>query len=109
VRAGNFLFISGQLPLDPAGRFVEGTIGDQALQTLRNVQAIVEKAGGGISDLVQCTIYISDIKLWPEVNKVYGEFLSGVPVLPARAVVPVKELHYGAQIEIQAVALLDAK
>jgi 2-iminobutanoate/2-iminopropanoate deaminase len=106
VRAGNLLFISGQLPLDAAGRLVEGTIGVQALQALKNVRAIVEEAGGAVSDLVQCTLYVSDIDQWAEVDRVYGEFLAGVSVLPARAVVPVKTLHHGAQIEVQAIAVL---
>jgi len=72
----------------------------------RNVRAIVEAAGGTIAEIVQCTIYVSDITHWTEVDGIYGAFFAEVPVLPARAVVPVKEMHYGAQIEIQAVAFL---
>jgi 2-iminobutanoate/2-iminopropanoate deaminase len=106
VRAGNFLFVSGQLPLDRNGIVVKGTVSDEAAQALENVRAIVESAEGTIADIVQCTIYISDIAEWAEVNSVYGVFFSKVPVLPARAVVPVKEMHYGAHIEIQAVAFL---
>ena len=53
-----------------------------------------------------CTIYVSDISHWPEVDGIYGAFFADVPVLPARAVVPIKELHYGAHIEIQAIAVL---
>ena len=109
VRIGDLLFISGQLPVDPEGRFVSGTVAAQAKQALSNIRAIVEAAGGTIAHLVQCTIYVSDITHWAEVDKVYGTFMSGVPVLPARAVVPVKEMHYGAQIEIQAIASLHSK
>jgi 2-iminobutanoate/2-iminopropanoate deaminase len=106
VRVGDLLFISGQLPLDPEGRLVTGTIADQAKQALSNIATIVEAAGGTMAHLVQCTIYISDIAHWVEADKVYGAFMSGVPILPARAIVPVKEMHYGAQIEIQAIAAL---
>lgn len=106
VRVGTLLFVSGQLPLDPEGRMVTGTISDEAKQALSNVRAIVEAAGGTIANLVQCTIYICDIAHWSEVDKIYSAFFFGVPVLPARAVIPVKEMHEGAHIEIQAVAVL---
>lgn len=106
VRAGDTLFIAGQLPLDARGNMVEGDVSRQAAQTLRNIQAILKAAGGDLDNLVQVTIYVSDIELWPEVNAVYQELLEDVHVPPARAVVPVRELHYGAKIEIQAVAYL---
>jgi 2-iminobutanoate/2-iminopropanoate deaminase len=109
VRVGDLLFVSGQLPLDAQGRFVGGTITDQTEQALSNIRAIVESAGGTLAHLVQCTIYISDIAYWAKVDKAYEAFLSGMPVLPARAVVPVKEMHYGADIEIQAIAFLTSK
>jgi 2-iminobutanoate/2-iminopropanoate deaminase len=107
VRVGSFLFISGQLPIDRDGNAVKGTVAQEAAQTLENIRAILEAAGGTIADIVQCTIYISDIAQWAEVNGTYGAFFSEVPVLPARAVVPVKEMHYGAHTEIQAIAFLN--
>jgi 2-iminobutanoate/2-iminopropanoate deaminase len=107
VRIGNFLFVSGQLPIDRDGNVVNGTIAEEVAQALENIRAIMEAAEGSIEDIVQCTIYISDIAHWPEVDGIYGAFFSGVPVLPARAVVPVKEMHYGARIEIQATAFLN--
>jgi 2-iminobutanoate/2-iminopropanoate deaminase len=106
ILVGGLLFISGQLPLAPEGHLVGSTVAEQTKQALSNVKAILEAAGGTLSNLVQCTIYVSDITHWGEVDKVYGTFMSGVPVLPARAVVPVKEMHYGAQIEIQAIAAI---
>jgi reactive intermediate/imine deaminase len=106
VRAGNLLFISGQLPLDRDGNIVRGSIGREVTQALENIRGIVEAAKGSIGDIVQCTIYVSDVSLWPDVNEIYGAFFASVPVLPARAVVPVKELHHGAHIEIQAIAVL---
>ena len=107
VKVGPWLFISGQLPVALDGNVVAGTIAEEAAQALENIRAIVEAADGTIADIVQCTIYISDIGHWPEVNGIYGAFFSEAPVLPARAVVPVKEMHYGAHIEIQAVAFLN--
>jgi 2-iminobutanoate/2-iminopropanoate deaminase len=106
VRVGTLLFISGQLPLDREGRMVSGTIVDQARQTLSNVRGIVEAAGGTMANLVQCTIYISEISHWGDVNDVYGGFFAGVSVLPARAIVPVNEMHHGVHIEIQAIAAI---
>jgi 2-iminobutanoate/2-iminopropanoate deaminase len=106
VRVGSLVFISGQLPLDREGRFVSGTIADEARQALSNVRAVVEAAGGNIASLVQCTIYISEITHWAEVDAVYGTFFSGISVLPARAIVPVKEMHHGACVEIQAIAAI---
>jgi 2-iminobutanoate/2-iminopropanoate deaminase len=106
VRMGNLLFVSGQLPINRDGHMVVGSITEQALQALANVRAIVEAAQGTIADIVQCTIYLSDIAHWAKVDGIYGAFFSKVPVLPARAVVPVKEMHFGAHIEIQAIAFL---
>jgi 2-iminobutanoate/2-iminopropanoate deaminase len=106
VRMGNFLFVSGQLPLDHGGTLLDGTVAQEAAQALQNIRAIVEAAGGTIAGIVQCTICLSDMAQWPAVNGIYGAFFSEVPVLPARAVVPVKELPRGAHIEIQAIAFL---
>jgi 2-iminobutanoate/2-iminopropanoate deaminase len=106
VRVGSLVFISGQLPLDREGRLVGGTIADEARRALSNVRAVVEAAGGNIASRVQCTIYISEITHWAEVDAVCGTFFSGISVLPARAIVPVKEMHHGARVEIQAIAAI---
>lgn len=106
VRIGNFLFVSAQLPLDQGGNVLTGTVAQEVAQALQNVRAIVEAADGTISDIVQCTVYISDIAYWPEINGIYGAFFSEVPILPARTVVQVKELPNGAHIAIQAIAFL---
>jgi len=107
VRIGGFLFVSGQLPIDHSGNFVKGTLAQETTQTLENIRAIVEAADGSTADIVQCTIYISDIADWPEVDGIYGVFFSDVKVLPACTVVPVKEMHHGAHIEIQAIAFMN--
>jgi 2-iminobutanoate/2-iminopropanoate deaminase len=104
VKNGNLVFVSGQLPFTTSGEILVGSVADQTKQALENVRAIVESAGGELRDVAQVTVYVSDIDNWPEVNRVYQEFFAGVPTPPARAVVPVRGLHYGAAIEIQAIA-----
>jgi 2-iminobutanoate/2-iminopropanoate deaminase len=101
----NMVFISGQIPVVPgSGEKLNGPINEQTLQVLKNIKAIAEAAGSDISKVLKVTVYISDIELWGEVNKVYSAFFG--PHKPARAVIPVKDLHYGCKIEMDAVAAL---
>ncbi|MEO7653811.1 MAG: RidA family protein [Bryobacteraceae bacterium] len=106
VKAGAFLFIAGQLPFDLDGKMANGDAAAQTALCMRHIRTILEATGGSLANLVQVTVYVSDIGEWPSVNAAYRDCMTGVPVPPARAVVPVKELHFGAQIEIQAVAYL---
>ena len=97
------VYVAGQLPIDPADRNRPlGNIEEQTERTLRNVEAILVAAGSGLDRVLQMTIYISDIELWGGVNVAYARVMGAHK--PARAVVPVKDLHYGYQIEIQAIA-----
>ena len=97
------VFVAGQLPIDPTDRTKPvGSIEEQTEQTLRNVEAILEASGSGLDLVLQMTIYVSDISLWGGVNAAYSRVMGASK--PARAVVPVKDLHYGYQIEIQAIA-----
>jgi 2-iminobutanoate/2-iminopropanoate deaminase len=99
------IFISGQIPVVPiTGEKLTGSIDEQTLQVLKNIKAITEAAGSNISKILRVTVYISDIELWGEVNKVYASFFGDHK--PARAIVPVKELHYGCKIEMEAIAAL---
>jgi reactive intermediate/imine deaminase len=95
-------FVSGQLPTVPGStdRTV-GSIEQQTEQTLRNVEAVLEAAGSSLAKCVQMTIYISEMELWGRVNAAYAKVMGESK--PARAVVPVGALHYGYQIEIQAI------
>lgn len=105
VRSGNLLFISGQIPLEPAtGEMVDGDIGVQTRRVLENLSAIVEAAGGSLRDVVKTTIYLTDLNDFLSVNAVYGEFFGQEP--PARATVQVSKLPRGAAVEIEAVAVL---
>lgn len=109
VASGDLVFISGQLPLNEKGELVGTTIEEQTQQTLKNVEAILEKAGGSLQDLVSVTTYLVDGKLWPGFDAAYRQYLAKVEILPARAAVPVTGLNYGALIEIQAVARCSGK
>ena len=101
--SGNLVFVSGQLPIDPeTGEKVLGDIEDQTLQALKNVKAVLEAAGSGLDRVVKTTVYVSDIQLWDRVNRVYAQFFGDHK--PARAVVPTRNLHFGFQVEIEAVA-----
>jgi 2-iminobutanoate/2-iminopropanoate deaminase len=98
-----FVFVAGQLAFVPGqSEHRPGPIADQTDRTLRNIEAILKAAGSSLDKVVQMTIYVSDIALWAEVNTVYARIMGSHK--PARAIVPVKELHHGYQIEIQAIA-----
>ncbi len=102
---GGLVYVSGQLPVNPrAGERKVGPVEEQTEQVLRNVGAILEAAGSGLDRVLKMTVYVSDISLWPAVNSVYERVMGAHR--PARAVVPVKELHYGFQIEVEAIAAL---
>ena len=104
VRAGEFVFTSGQIALDPAtGELVAGGAEAETRQVLENLTAVLEAAGAGWRDVVRTTIYLADLGDFALVNKLYGERL-GVGVLPARSTVQVARLPRGAVVEIDAIA-----
>jgi 2-iminobutanoate/2-iminopropanoate deaminase len=97
------VFVAGQLPITPGqADHTVGSVAEQTERTLRNVAAILAAAGSGLDRVLSMTIYVSDIAHWPEVNTVYSRILGAHK--PARAVVPVKDLHYGYALEIQCIA-----
>ena len=102
------VYVSGQLPVHPktGGKRV-GSIEEQTSQALQNVAEILEAAGSDLSQVIKATVYISDIGLWDRVNKVYAEFFGAHR--PARAIVPTRELHFGYQIEIEAIAAVNER
>ena len=103
------VYVSGQLPIDPkTGEKKLGSIEEQTEQTLENIRAILQAAGSDLNRVLKMTVYVSDISLWGKVNEVYARVMGDHR--PARAVVPVKDLHHGFQIEIEAIAgLLDTQ
>lgn len=103
VKAGELVFCSGQIPLDPAtGELVAGGIEAQTAQVLKNLVEVLGAAGAGWNDVVKTTIYLTDLNDFAVVNRVYGEVVGSVP--PARATVQVAALPKGAAVEIDAVA-----
>ena len=101
------VYVSGQLPVDPeTGEKHIGSIEEQTSQALKNVAAILKAADSDLGQVIKATVYISDISLWDRVNKVYAEFFGAHR--PARAIVPTRDLHFGFQIEIEAIAAVAA-
>jgi 2-iminobutanoate/2-iminopropanoate deaminase len=103
VRAGNLVFVSGQIPLDPAtGQLVGGDIGVQTEQVLENLAAILEAAGSSLAQVVKATVYLRDLGEFGRMNEVYAKFFGENP--PARATVQVTRLPREAAVEIDVVA-----
>jgi 2-iminobutanoate/2-iminopropanoate deaminase len=103
VRAGNLVFVSGQIPLDPAtGQLVGGDIGVQTEQVLENLAAILEAAGSSLAQVVKATVYLRDLGEFGRMNEVYAKFFRENP--PARATVQVARLPREAALEIDVVA-----
>jgi len=102
VISGNLVFVSGQLPFPLNSKELPEGIEAQTLQALKNVEAVLISAGSSLDNLLNVQIFISDIALWPAVNQVYSVFLKDAK--PARTIVPCNTLHYGALIEINAIA-----
>jgi reactive intermediate/imine deaminase len=97
------IFVSGQLPMDLETRKpFTGSIEEQTELALRNVEAVLRAAGSDLDHVLQMTIYVSDMELWDAVNAAYARVMGDHR--PARAMIPVKDLHFGTKIEIQAIA-----
>ena len=108
VISNGMLYISGQLSVDTdTGKVVEGDIVVHTKQALHNLERVLTAAGLAKENVVQTRIYIPSVDYWPTVNQVYAEFFGQHK--PARAIVPCRELHYGALVEIEAIAELEAK
>lgn len=106
MRAGNLLFASGQIPIDPStGEFVAGGIVEQTEQVLRNLSAVFEAAGLGLSDIVKTTVFLADMDDFTAMNEVYGRFFGQNP--PARATVQAARLPRNAKVEIEATAVIE--
>ncbi len=105
IIAGGFIFISGQIPLDPAtGRLVEGGFKDKVRAVMDNIKSIIEAAGGSMDDLVKVTVYLRDISRFSDFNEVYKEYFKGDP--PARAVIEVSNLPKGVDLEVEAIGYI---
>lgn len=105
IQAGNFLFLSGQIPLDPkTGELVKGDIRKQTQQVLENIKGVLESQGLGMENVVKATLFLKDIGNFNQVNEVYANYFPSSP--PARSTVEVAKLPRDAEIEIEAIALI---
>ena len=103
IEHNGLIFVSGQLPIDLETRQpFTGPIDEQTELALRNVEVVLKEAGSDLDHVLQMTIYVSDMELWGPVNEAYARVMG--THRPARAMIPVKELHFGTKIEIQAIA-----
>jgi 2-iminobutanoate/2-iminopropanoate deaminase len=105
IRAGDLIFASGQIPIDPAtGEFVAGGVLEQTEQVLRNLTAVFEAAGVALNQVVKTTVFLADMDDFTAMNEVYGRFFSQQP--PARATVQAARLPRDARVEIEAIAVV---
>ena len=103
IEHNGILYLSGQLPIDPATKQIPKTIAEQTDQALKNVEAILNAAGSKKEKVLQARVYISDIALWDKVNEQYRLFFGDHK--PARSIIPTRALHFGALIEIEVTAI----
>jgi 2-iminobutanoate/2-iminopropanoate deaminase len=105
IKAGNLLFISGQIPIDPStGNLIDGDIKAQAEQVMRNLTALLRAAGAGFGQVVRTTVYLADMNDFAGMNEIYSSYIVDPP--PARATVQVARLPRDVKIEIDAIAVL---
>ena len=104
VSFGNFVFSSGQIPLDPrTGQFVEGGIAEQTVQVMKNLSEVLRAAGAGLADVIKTTVYLADMGDFGAMNEVYGRFFPENP--PARSTVQAARLPRDARVEIDVIAI----
>jgi 2-iminobutanoate/2-iminopropanoate deaminase len=105
IKAGNLLFVSGQIPIDPAtGALIDGDITAQTEQVMRNLGALLRAAGVGFDHVVRTTVFLADMGDFAAMNEVYGRHVTAPP--PARATVQVARLPRDVKIEVDAIAVL---
>ena len=105
IVAGELVFVSGQIPLDPAtGKLIEGTIAVQTDRVMRNLKGILEAAGSSLDKVVKTTVFLTDLNDFEEMNRAYGTWFTNDP--PARATVQVTRLPKGVTVEIDAIAVV---
>jgi len=104
IEANGMLFISGQIPVNPAtGTIVEGGIAEQTEQVMKNIEAILKEAGYTFKDVIKSTCLLSDMSNFKEMNEIYGKYYAEEP--PVRAAFAVKELPLSVLVEIETIAV----
>ena len=103
--AGNTLYVSGQIPLDPkTGNLIEGTIEEETEMVMKNLAAILTEAGAGFNNVVKCSIFVKDISDFGKINETYGKYFQQNP--PARETVEVSRLPKDVRVEISCIAIV---
>ncbi|MEJ6951414.1 RidA family protein [Natronospora cellulosivora (SeqCode)] len=102
MKIANLVFSSGQIPFTPDGKLVSDDVQEQTRQSLENVKNILEEAGSGMDKVIKCTLYISDMEEFGQINEVYQEYFSAP--YPARSCVEVARLPKDVKVEIEAIA-----
>jgi 2-iminobutanoate/2-iminopropanoate deaminase len=103
VKTGNMVFVSGQIPIDPAtGQFVSDEVAEQTEQVFKNLQAVLEASGSGLDKVVKTTVFLADMNDFAAMNEVYGKFFTSD--YPARATVQAARLPRDARVEIECIA-----
>ncbi len=105
VRCGNLVFVSGQIPIDPAtGQVVQGDIKSQTSQVIRNLEAVLAAAGSSLDKVVKTTLFIKDMNNFSLINEIYSEFFKNNP--PARSTVEVARLPKDVEVEIEVISIV---
>lgn len=105
VKVGNFVFCSGQIPIDPAtGEFVSEEVTEQTRQVLKNLSAVLEAAGSSLANVVKTTVFLVDMNDFAQMNEVYAEFFSENK--PARATIQAARLPRDTRVEIDCIAII---
>ena len=106
VRAGDFIFTAGQLPVNPeTGGFVRGSVEEQTDRILRNIQNLLERNDSGLEYVVKSTIFLRHVSMWDAVNAVYARYFEGTTP-PARGVYCGLDINYGLDVEIEVIAMV---
>jgi 2-iminobutanoate/2-iminopropanoate deaminase len=105
IKAGNMIFVSGQIPIDPAtGNFVSDDVKEQTVQVLKNLSAVLEAAGATLNNVVKTTVFLEDMNDFGVMNEIYGEYFNENK--PARATVQAARLPRDAKVEIDCIAVI---
>ena len=104
-KVGDFIFTSGQIPLDPeTGEIKAVTFEDQAVRVFKNLQAVLEAAGSGLDSVIKTTVYLTNIGDFAKMNEIYAEFFNG-PMLPSRTAIEVSHLPKDVLVEAEVIAI----
>ena len=108
VKAGDFVFVSGQIPIDPkTGNFVSEDVAEQTEQVLKNLSAVLKAAGSGLKNVVKTTVFLQDMNDFAKMNEIYARYFT--ESFPARATVEAARLPKDARVEIEAIAIHDGR